>query len=186
MSAFQQARGLPADGICDRVTWMALVEASWELGDRTLYLRAPNLRGDDVAELQRQLGRLGFDPGRVDGIFGPATTAALAEFQRNVELTRRGRHAGPRPCGRSAACPAGLTPGRPCTWCASTSASATASARSSAAGSSWVSSVAWPSWPARWPGRCAWPAPACSCWTILTAPVRPRPPTASAPTSTSG
>ena len=47
----------------------------------------PNLRGDDVAELQRQLGRLGFDPGRVDGIFGPNTTAALAEFQRNVELT---------------------------------------------------------------------------------------------------
>ncbi len=87
VSAFQQARGLPADGICDRVTWMALVEASWELGDRTLYLRVPNLRGDDVAELQRQLGRLGFDPGRVDGIFGPNTAAALAEFQRNVELT---------------------------------------------------------------------------------------------------
>ena len=87
MSAFQQARGLPADGVCDRVTWMALVEASWELGDRTLYLRVPNLRGDDVAELQRQLGRLGFDPGRVDGIFGPNTAAALAEFQRNVELT---------------------------------------------------------------------------------------------------
>ena len=87
VSAFQQARGLPADGICDSVTWMALVEASWELGDRTLYLRVPNLRGDDVAELQRQLGRLGFDPGRVDGIFGPNTAAALAEFQRNVELT---------------------------------------------------------------------------------------------------
>jgi N-acetylmuramoyl-L-alanine amidase len=87
VSSFQEARGLPADGICDRLTWTALVEASWELGDRTLYLRAPNLRGDDVAELQRQLGRLGFDPGRVDGIFGPTTGAALAEFQRNVELT---------------------------------------------------------------------------------------------------
>ena len=67
-----------------------LVEASWELGDRALYLRSPNLRGDDVAELQRHLGRLGFDPGRVDGIFGPGTASALAEFQRNVELTADG------------------------------------------------------------------------------------------------
>ena len=82
VSSFQEARGLPADGVCDRVTWMALVDASWELGDRTLYLRVPNLRGDDVAELQRQLGRLGFDPGRVDGIFGPNTTAALELGQR--------------------------------------------------------------------------------------------------------
>ena len=72
------------------MTWQALVEASWNLGDRTLYLRSPNLRGDDVAQLQRQLGTLGFDPGRVDGIFGPDTAHALAEFQRNVELIADG------------------------------------------------------------------------------------------------
>ncbi|MDQ1424676.1 MAG: N-acetylmuramoyl-L-alanine amidase [Acidimicrobiaceae bacterium] len=63
-----------------------MVEASWELGDRTLYHRSPNLRGDDVAELQRALGRLGFDAGRVDGIFGPLTTRAVEDFQRNVGL----------------------------------------------------------------------------------------------------
>jgi N-acetylmuramoyl-L-alanine amidase len=44
------------------------------------------LRGDDVAELQSRLCSLGFDTGRVDGIFGDATAAALAEFQRNVQL----------------------------------------------------------------------------------------------------
>ena len=60
------------------------------LGDRPLRLRRPNLRGDDVAELQRRLGRLGFDPGRVDGILGPDTANALTEFQRNVELTPDG------------------------------------------------------------------------------------------------
>ena len=38
-------------------------------------LTAPNLRGEDVAELQRILARLGFDCGRVDGIYGPDTTA---------------------------------------------------------------------------------------------------------------
>jgi N-acetylmuramoyl-L-alanine amidase len=67
-----------------------LVEASWRLGDRLLVLTAPNLRGDDVAELQTRLGRLGFDCGRVDGIFGPETTAALAQFQRNCGLNDDG------------------------------------------------------------------------------------------------
>jgi N-acetylmuramoyl-L-alanine amidase len=44
------------------------------------------LRGDDVAELQQRLSALGFDTGRVDGIFGDLTSAALGEFQRNVGL----------------------------------------------------------------------------------------------------
>ena len=47
---------------------------------------APFLRGDDVGTLQASLGRLGFDCGRVDGIFGPATGRALEEFQRNCGL----------------------------------------------------------------------------------------------------
>jgi N-acetylmuramoyl-L-alanine amidase len=84
--AFQEGRGLRPDGRCDDQTWAALVEASWSLGDRLLYHRSPNLRGDDVAELQRRLGRLGFDAGRVDGIFGPLAEHALKEFQRNVGL----------------------------------------------------------------------------------------------------
>lgn len=65
---------------------MALVEASWRLGDRSLRLVAPHLRGDDVAALQSALGRLGFDCGRVDGILGPATAHALTDFQRNCGL----------------------------------------------------------------------------------------------------
>lgn len=87
---FQERRGLLADGICDKATWSALVEANYSLGDRLLYLRAPMLRGDDVAELQRQLGSLGFDAGRVDGIFGPMTELALKDFQRNAGLTTDG------------------------------------------------------------------------------------------------
>lgn len=86
MRAFQAARGLRTDGVCDEHTWLALVEASWTLGDRALYLTSPNLRGDDVAELQTRLARLGFDPGRVDGIFGPRTARAVDEFQVNCGL----------------------------------------------------------------------------------------------------
>jgi N-acetylmuramoyl-L-alanine amidase len=84
--AFQAAHGLHPDGVCDDATWTALVEASWALGDRLLAYRTPMLRGDDVAELQSLLGRLGFDAGRVDGIFGPRAAVAVAEFQRNCGL----------------------------------------------------------------------------------------------------
>ncbi|MBA2751289.1 MAG: peptidoglycan-binding protein [Actinobacteria bacterium] len=82
--AFQEKRGLRVDGVCGDQTWAAVVEAGYRLGDRLIYLRHPMLRGDDVASLQRRLGALGFDAGRVDGIFGPDTQAALTEFQRNT------------------------------------------------------------------------------------------------------
>jgi N-acetylmuramoyl-L-alanine amidase len=86
LQAFQRSRGLHDHGTCDEVTWLALVEASWRLGDRPLKLLAPNLRGDDVGTLQSLLGKLGFDCGRVDGIFGPLTARALEDFQRNCGL----------------------------------------------------------------------------------------------------
>lgn len=63
-----------------------MVEASFHLGDRLLYHRHRPLRGDDVSTLQRLLGAMGFDAGRVDGIFGPQTALALADFQRNAGL----------------------------------------------------------------------------------------------------
>ena len=74
------------DGICGPQSWNALVEADRRLGDRLLYYRAPMMRGDDVAELQRRLGQLGFDPHWVDGILGPRTEAAIQQFQQNVGL----------------------------------------------------------------------------------------------------
>jgi len=87
---FQKDRGLSVTGICDDVCWAALLESSWSLGDRALVLRSPNMRGDDVAELQRILSRLGFDCGRVDGIFGPLAARALSNFQLNAGLDTDG------------------------------------------------------------------------------------------------
>lgn len=87
---FQQRRGLMVDGLVGPETWRELVEASWRLGDRTLYLRSPSMRGDDVRQLQERLSALGFDLGRVDGIFGPRTAAAVREFQANYGLPADG------------------------------------------------------------------------------------------------
>ncbi len=86
MESFQRSRGLPLTGVVDELTFERLGEASWQLGQRLLYLTRPMLRGDDVAELQVLLAQLGFNPGRIDGIFGANTQAALAEFQRNCAL----------------------------------------------------------------------------------------------------
>lgn len=90
VNRFQTNRGLRADGVCDPNTWAAVVEAGYSLGDRLLYRRSPMSRGDDVAVLQQRLSALGFDPGRVDGIFGDQTKEALEEFQRNAGLVADG------------------------------------------------------------------------------------------------
>lgn len=87
---FQARRGLRITGVCDETTWTALVEESWRLGSRSLMLRSPNMRGDDVAELQTLLARLGFDCGRVDGILGPNTSRALVQLQTSAGLAPDG------------------------------------------------------------------------------------------------
>jgi N-acetylmuramoyl-L-alanine amidase len=89
--AFQQRRGLLVDGIVGPQTYRALDGSRWALGDRIL-VHTPGhlLAGDDVAELQEQLLRLGFHLGRVDGLFGPATDTALRELQRGVGLVPDG------------------------------------------------------------------------------------------------
>ena len=89
--AFQQDRGLTADGLVGPATFRALEEARWELGDRVLvHLPGSLQRGDDVFALQRRLLDLGFKVGRVDGSYGAATESAVKEFQRNIGVPADG------------------------------------------------------------------------------------------------
>lgn len=46
--------------------------------------------GDQVIELQARLKELGFDPGVVDGDFGPKTTSAVHDFQQSEGLDADG------------------------------------------------------------------------------------------------
>ena len=82
--SFQGGRSLRIDGRVGPDSWGQLVEAGYQLGDRTLYLRSSLHRGDDVRALQRKLNGLGFDAGKEDGLFGSRTDHAVREFQRNV------------------------------------------------------------------------------------------------------
>jgi len=90
VAAFQKLRSIHISGVCDQTTWLTLVESSFELGDRLLYLTSPLLRGDDVAKLQLMLSRLGFDCGRVDGFLGKITAKIITEFQQNYGLVPDG------------------------------------------------------------------------------------------------
>ncbi len=88
---FQQERGISVDGIVGPATYRNLDEARWQLGDRVLsYSPGHLVSGDDVAELQRRLNQLGFNAGRIDGIFGRDTDHALRDFQRGVGVPSDG------------------------------------------------------------------------------------------------
>jgi len=88
---FQRAKGLDSDGVVGPDTWRSLYEAGYRLGDRIIFMRRPMIRGEDVAELQSRLNSLGFDPGKVDGIYGPKTETAVFDFQRNRYLAEDGK-----------------------------------------------------------------------------------------------
>jgi peptidoglycan hydrolase-like protein with peptidoglycan-binding domain len=79
---FQEANDLTADGVVGHDTRDAL--------RASLAQRPSSDRIDRVKGLQRQLSRLGYEPGRVDGRYGPLTTAAVARFQESHELPADG------------------------------------------------------------------------------------------------
>jgi peptidoglycan hydrolase-like protein with peptidoglycan-binding domain len=85
---FQQAKGLVADGVVGPKTWAALrgaapaapapAPAPSSGPQPTLSIGS---RGGAVTSLQQKLAAAGFNPGGVDGDFGPATQAAVIRFQ---------------------------------------------------------------------------------------------------------
>lgn len=87
---FCEDSGLEQSDVVDDKVWAALVDASFHLGDRTLYLRMPYFHGNDVLELQHALSALGFACGAMDAIFGAHTELALRKFQLNLGLPSDG------------------------------------------------------------------------------------------------
>ena len=71
-------------------------DAIWvNLGGKAMSILREGSSGPEVAKLQERLRELGFNPGRIDGDFGPATRAAVIAFQQSEGLVADGI-AGPR------------------------------------------------------------------------------------------
>lgn len=90
LAEFLAASALPPSEEVTEKVWAALVDATYNLGDRTLYLRMPYFHGHDVLELQQALGALGFFYGTRDAIFGAHAEEALRRFQLNLGLPSDG------------------------------------------------------------------------------------------------
>ena len=92
IKAFQQERGLTATGIINEITARSLEEARFKLGDRVLSFNSSSvMRGDDVSNLQDRLIQMGFNCGKVDGVFGANTERAVKEFQKSVGIAVDGK-----------------------------------------------------------------------------------------------
>jgi peptidoglycan hydrolase-like protein with peptidoglycan-binding domain/DNA invertase Pin-like site-specific DNA recombinase len=87
---FQQTAGVSVDGIVGQQTRKALRSASPLAFARGEGIGTPG-GSDQVRSVQRGLRRLNHEPGRVDGLYGPRTEAAVARFQRAAGLTASGQ-----------------------------------------------------------------------------------------------
>lgn len=96
---YQHSRKLDVDAIVGPQTWTALLNkfppvaddepSPFKTDSRAVPTRATLKSGSEgtlVEEIQRRLSDLGFDPGKIDGIFGPKTRAALVAFQKANDL----------------------------------------------------------------------------------------------------
>ncbi|AKK04355.1 N-acetylmuramoyl-L-alanine amidase [Corynebacterium epidermidicanis] len=91
LRAFQQSRGIRADGVIGEKLLRTLREASYTLGARVLVYQPGNIMvGDDVAQLQLQLQELGFYAERVDGHYDETTFKAVKNYQLNYGLNEDG------------------------------------------------------------------------------------------------
>ena len=81
VKAFQQAKGISADGVVNKVTWINIDEA--DQSEPVLRLGASGL---PVRRLQSRMTAVGFDTGGVDGRFSPKTETAVKDLQQSAAL----------------------------------------------------------------------------------------------------
>lgn len=85
-------QGFSGSTTCTQETWAALgfpnVKAIEIIRDLTL--TDPYMRGDDVRKLQTVLTYLGYDLGKIDGVYGNNTDKALRAFQTRAKAMTYG------------------------------------------------------------------------------------------------
>jgi peptidoglycan hydrolase-like protein with peptidoglycan-binding domain len=82
VKAFQQAKGITADGIVGKVTWINIDEA-----DQSEPVLKIGSSGLPVRRAQKRMSLVGYDVGGVDGRYGTLTEAAVKKLQQERGLT---------------------------------------------------------------------------------------------------
>ena len=98
----QKNYGLKQDGVIGQSTWLVLwslsadpaeqkvvIDGNTSVGASTKKLSRGS-RGSQVVKLQQRLKELGYDPGPIDGKFGPSTAVAVSKFQLDAGLNPDG------------------------------------------------------------------------------------------------
>jgi peptidoglycan hydrolase-like protein with peptidoglycan-binding domain len=84
---YQRAYRLPQTGLLDEATLRSLLPERFQASPAPTGLS----NREAMLQAQRQLKALGYNPGTIDGNFGPQTEAALREYQRAYRLPQTGR-----------------------------------------------------------------------------------------------
>lgn len=92
---FQRKSGLRDTGVVDTRTWSKLQQAQTESTSATSPSQRRGERSDAVKRTEQMLKKLGFNPGRVDGLYDTKTQKALDAFRRSYRLSGRGQGVGP-------------------------------------------------------------------------------------------
>jgi peptidoglycan hydrolase-like protein with peptidoglycan-binding domain len=81
VKAFQQAKGISADGAVGKVTWINIDEA-----DQSEPVLKMGSTGLPVRRAQKRMSLVGYDVGGVDGRYGAATKGAVKKLQQQRGL----------------------------------------------------------------------------------------------------
>lgn len=90
VQALQKAKGLAETGVVDAQTFQAVRGIDLFVDDKFSTKAEVGQRGLDILRAEKQLHQLGFKTGKVDGVFDPATEAAVRAFQKKNDLQGTG------------------------------------------------------------------------------------------------
>lgn len=96
LEQFQRRSDLPVTGRVDERTWNKLKNATMEAKDGFSPTQREGERSAAVLRSERQLKKLGYNPGKVDGLYTDATQRAVDKFRDKKHLGGEGHGIGPR------------------------------------------------------------------------------------------